>query len=155
MTIRHAFFVCLATIGAAGHAQDATLKTEAGLPTATAAPMVTPTAAPVGGKIVMYRPASIMGMALGCPIRFREREVVELGRGKFAEWVVPAGHYILTNKTSSVDVIVDAGGTSYVRCVIKPGFMTGRADLQIVDQETFAEHQKDFEKKNAEFTYAQ
>lgn len=107
-------------------------------------------AAPTGSKIIMYRPSAVMGMGLGCPIRYKGQEVVELGRGKYAEWGVPAGHYILTNKTASVDIRVASGETAYVRCQIKTGMMTGRADLQIVDQESFAEHQKDFEKKDVE-----
>lgn len=107
-------------------------------------------AAPTGASIVMYRPSAIMGAGLGCPIRYKGQEVVELGRGKYAEWQVPAGHYILTNKTASVDIRVAPGETAYVRCQIKTGMMTGRADLQIVDQESFAEHQKDFERKDTE-----
>ncbi len=95
----------------------------------------------------MFRPSSIMGMGLACPIRYRGQELVELGRGKFAEWVVPAGSYILGNKTASVEVNVVAGHSKFIRCQIKPGFMTGRADLQIVDQESFAEHQADYEQK--------
>ncbi|WIA57831.1 DUF2846 domain-containing protein [Sphingobium sp. WTD-1] len=104
-------------------------------------------APPERAKIVMYRGGSMMGMALGCPIRFHEREIVELGRGKFAEWEVSPGSYILTNKTSSVEVNVAAGQTKYVRCMIKTGFMTGRADLQIVDAESFAKNAAEFEKK--------
>ncbi|AYJ87667.1 hypothetical protein D3Y57_19230 [Sphingomonas paeninsulae] len=110
----------------------------------TAAPTITiPTA-----TIIMYRGSSVMGAALGCPIRYKGQELVELGRGKYAEWSVPAGDYILTNKTASVDVIVAAGQTKYVRCQIKPGFMTGRSDLQIVDEESFVQHRADFEKKD-------
>lgn len=100
------------------------------------------------GKIVLYRPSALMGYAVGCPIRYKGQEIVELGRGKFAEWSIPAGSYILTNKTGSVQVVVAPGETQYIRCTIKPGFMTGRADLQIVDRETFAEHQADYAKKD-------
>ncbi|GAM06324.1 hypothetical protein MBENS4_3321 [Novosphingobium sp. MBES04] len=88
-----------------------------------------------------------MGMGLGCPIRYKGKEIVELGRNKYAEWDVPMGSYILTNKTSSVDVNIFPGQTKYVRCIIKTGFMTGRADLQIVDAETFEEHSADYERK--------
>ncbi|MCW2396184.1 MULTISPECIES: DUF2846 domain-containing protein [unclassified Sphingobium] len=104
-------------------------------------------AAPTSSKIVMFRPQSIMGMGIACPIRYKGVELVELGRGKFAEWTVPAGSYILGNKTASVEVNLTAGQTKYVRCQIKPGFMTGRADLQIVDQESYAQHAADFERK--------
>jgi hypothetical protein len=102
------------------------------------------------GKIVMYRGSSIMGMGIACPIRYQGKEIVELARGKFAEWVVNPGHYVLTNKTSSVDVTVGPGETSYVRCMIKPGFLTGRADLQVADEASFTEHSTEFEKKPIE-----
>ena len=124
--------------------QDPTAPTQAQAPATAPAPEI---AAPAMGKIIMYRPSAIMGMGLACPIRFKGQEIVELGRGKFAEWHVPAGSYILANKTASVEVNVFPGQTKYVRCQIKPGFMTGRADLQIVDQESFAEHQADYEQK--------
>ena len=39
------------------------------------------------------------------------------------------------------------GETRYVRCQIKTGFLTGRADLQIVDEESFAAHRADYEEK--------
>lgn len=127
-------------------AQEVAQETAPAPTVAEAAPQVTP-AAPAMGKIVMYRPSAIMGMGLACPIRYKGQEIVELGRGKFAEWAVPAGSYILANKTASVEVNVFPGQTKYIRCQIKPGFMTGRADLQIVDQESYAEHQADYERK--------
>jgi hypothetical protein len=98
----------------------------------------------------MYRGGSIMGMGIACPIRYQGKEIVELARGKYAEWTVKPGRYILTNKTSSVEVSVMPGETRYVRCMIKPGFLTGRADLQIVDEASFSEHSKEFEKKAIE-----
>jgi hypothetical protein len=114
-----------------------------------ASPMTPSGSSPeTGATIIMYRGSGVMGAAVGCPIRFHEREVVELGRGKFATWHVPAGEYILTNKTSSVVVNLRLGQTQYVRCEIKTGFMTGRADLQVVDQESFEAHRADFKEKN-------
>lgn len=100
------------------------------------------------GKIVMYRGGGIMGAALGCPIRYEEKEIVELGRGKYAEWLVAPGRYILTNKTSSVEVSVNDGETRYVRCMIKTGFMTGRADLQIVDKASFEKVRDDLQRSD-------
>jgi hypothetical protein len=127
---------------------DATPATEA--PAATPAPAASEATAEAQGKIVMYRPSSIMGMGIACPIRYEGKELVELARGKYAEWPVNAGHYVLTNKTSSVEVSVNAGETRYVRCIIKPGFMTGRADLQIADEASFNEHSKDYKQKPIE-----
>ena len=119
-------------------------------PATTPAPAVSDATAVSQAKIVMYRPSSIMGMGIACPIRYEGRELVELARGKYAEWPVSAGRYVLTNKTSSVEVSVNPGETRYVRCIIKPGFLSGRADLQIADEASFSEHSKDFEKKPIE-----
>ena len=102
------------------------------------------------GKIIMYRGSSVVGAGVACPIRYKGQEVVELARGKFAEWMVPAGRYILTNHTSSIEVAVDPGETRYVRCMIKTGFLAGRADLQIVDEESFNEHRNEYEQKTVE-----
>lgn len=118
------------------------------------APAPTAQLAPPTGKIVVYRGSGVVGAAVGCPIRYKGQELVELGRGKFAEWAVPAGRYVLTNKTASVEVTVDAGEARFVRCMIKPGFMTGRADLQIVDHESFAEHQADYQQKEISYSLA-
>ncbi|MFN3474052.1 MAG: DUF2846 domain-containing protein [Blastomonas sp.] len=99
------------------------------------------------GKIIMYRPGSIMGAGVACPIRHEGKEVVELGRSKYAEWSVPAGRYVLTNKTAGIEVAVAAGETRYVRCSIKTGFMSGRADLQVSDKASFEEKLAEFERK--------
>lgn len=91
-----------------------------------------------------------MGMGVACPIRYKGTEIVELGRGKYAEWTVPPGRYILTNKTSSVEVSVDAGEKRYVRCQMKAGMLTSRADLQIVDAESYEAHSADYKRKEIE-----
>lgn len=90
------------------------------------------------GAIIIYRGDSIMGAAVGCPVRYDGTEVVELGRGRKAMLIVEPGRYILGNKTSSVEVNVAAGETRYVRCMVKSGMLTGRADLQIVDKASYS-----------------
>ena len=120
---------------------------EAGAQPVTAEIASTQTLQSNAGSIIMYRGSGVMGAALACPIRYKGREIVELGRGKFAQWAVPAGRYILVNGTASVEVSVMPGETRYVRCQIKTGFLTGRADLQIVDEESFNAHRADYEKK--------
>lgn len=111
-------------------------------------PQETPAVVPQDhGTIVLYRPESIMGAAIGCPIRYKGTELVELGRGKFAEWSVPNGRYVLSNKTSNIEITVAPGERRYVRCVIKPGFMSGKADLQVVEQNDFDKHGKDYQRK--------
>lgn len=97
------------------------------------------------GTIIMYRRGSVMGAALGCPIRYQGNELVELGRSKAFQWEVKPGRFILENKTSSIEVTVEPGETRYVRCQIKTGFLTGRADLQIVDGTEYKELKDQFE----------
>lgn len=104
------------------------------------------------GKIIIYRQGAITGAAIACPVRYDGNEIVELGRNRATEWLVPPGSYILTNKTSSVEVRVDKGQTRFVRCQIKMGMLTGRADLQIVDRATYQEHAADYVKKEPAFT---
>lgn len=100
------------------------------------------------GKIVMYRTATVMGAAVACPIRYKGHELVELGRGKFAEWTVKPGTYTLENKKMSVEVPVQPGETRYVRCVIKPGFMSGYASLENVYPEAFKAKADELQRKD-------
>lgn len=102
---------------------------------------------PALGKIIFYRPGSVVGAGIACPIRYDGKEVVELGRSKFAEWTVPSGRYIFMNKTAGLEVTVLPGETRYVRCSIKAGLMSGRADLQISDRATFEAKAAEFERK--------
>lgn len=99
------------------------------------------------GTIIIYREGSIIGAAIACPIKNKGQEVAELGRGKYVEWVVSPGRYILGNGATSIEVSVDAGETRYVRCKIKQGFFIGKSDLQIVDGEEFDKKKKDLEQK--------
>ena len=132
-------FAAAALVGSAAVAQDAATTEVAAAPAAGT------------GKIVLYRQGAMMGLGLGCPIRYKEKEVVELGRNKYAELDVKPGKYVLTNKTSSVMIDVAAGETSYVRCTIKPGMLTGRADLQYSDKESYDKQAHEFEKKTPNF----
>ena len=144
------FGVIAVFVSTAAAAQDATATPQVPpIPVQPAAPIQSP-AASIGGKIVMYRGSSVFGAGVACPIRYKSQEIVELGRGKFAEWTVVPGRYILNNHTSSVEVSVDAGETRYVRCMIKMGVLAGRADLQIVDEESFNEHRNEYEQKPME-----
>lgn len=107
----------------------------------------TPIADAERGTVVFYRGSTVWGAAGACPIRHEGREVVELGRGKFAEWKVRPGRYVFTNKRSSVEVNVASGETRYVRCQIRSGMLGGGAELQIVDQADFEKRRADFERK--------
>jgi hypothetical protein len=97
------------------------------------------------GKIVIYRRGSVVGAAIACPVRSGGRDLVELGRGRYAELDVEPGRHILENKNASVEVSVLAGETRYIRCQIKSGFMSGRADFQIVDGSEFLKIKADLQ----------
>lgn len=114
---------------------------------AQTAPIVATMPAPVEpkGSVIFYRGESIMGAALGCPVRYEGNTIVDLDPGKYLEWKVKPGRYVLLNKTASVEVTVEEGKTSYVRCVIKTGFMSGRSDLQLSDRATFEQHSADYD----------
>lgn len=103
---------------------------------------------PEEGKIVMFRSNTLVGAPSACPIRHEGREIVELGRGRYAEWSIAPGRYILTNKTSSVEVSVNPGETRYVRCNMKTGMLVWRADLQVTDQANFDAVKADLEMKS-------
>ncbi len=67
------------------------------------------------GKIVMYRGQSIFGAAISCPNHHEGKEIVELWRGKFAEWRVKPGRYVLSNKILSVETTIQFRQTVSVR----------------------------------------
>ena len=95
------------------------------------------------GKIVVYRRGSVVGAAIACPVRSGGREIVELGRGRYAEIEVEAGRHILENRNASIELTVEPGETRFVRCQVKSGFLSGRADFQIVDGTEFEEVKAD------------
>lgn len=99
------------------------------------------------GTIIFYRPGTVMGAAVACPIRYQDKEILELARGKYAEWHVPAGQYHFANKVDGVDVTVEAGKTYYVRCTVKVGLLAGRSNLEVVDGSGFRGREADFEKR--------
>lgn len=103
---------------------------------------------------MIYRRGSVVGAAIACPVRSGGRDLVELGRGRYSEIEVKPGRHILENKNTSVEVTVLAGETRYVRCQIKSGFMSGRADFQIVDRTEFEAIKADLLPANLLFSVA-
>ena len=87
--------------------------------------------------IVFFRPKSIMGAAVACPIRLNGRQVVELGRGKYARFSAKPGRYVFNNNTAGVEVNAQSGQSYFIRCSVKPGFASGRSDLQFSDETAF------------------
>lgn len=96
------------------------------------------------GSIVFFRSATLAGAGLACPIRYKGVEIIELGRGKYAQVDVKPGRYIFANRSSGVEVSVDPGETRYVRC--RQNNMS--AEIQLVDEETYQRYAKDLEPKD-------
>ena len=95
----------------------------------------------------MFRPSAITGAGFACPIRFRGHELVELGRGKWAEWPVKPGRYLLANKDHSVEINVASGEKRYVKCSMQVKTWTFSAHLELTDDYHWKEHSSEYTKK--------
>lgn len=95
----------------------------------------------------MFRPSAITGAGFACPIRFRGHELVELGRGKWAEWPVKPGRYLLANKDHSVEINVASGETRYVKCSMQLKTWTFSAHLELTDEYHWKERSSEYTKK--------
>ncbi|MES2904632.1 MAG: DUF2846 domain-containing protein [Pseudomonadota bacterium] len=92
---------------------------------------------PGDATIVFFRPKSLMGAALACPVRLKGRQIVDLGRGTFARVTARPGRYSFASKNPLPPIDAKPGGTYYVRCSIKLGIVGGRASLQASDRAVF------------------
>lgn len=95
--------------------------------------------------IIVYRPGTVAGAAIACPVRIDGIKLVELGRNKQFVWQVKPGRYVLENKKGGVEVIVAAGETKYVRCVMKLNMVTYSAKLRSSDASEYAEIKEQLE----------
>jgi hypothetical protein len=119
----------------------------AGVPAMAAEPKAKPVAAapeiaspPTGmGQVVFYRPSS-MGALISCRVSSNGQVVNRLPPGRYFVHQVPAGVYDYSVKAETTDVLkvnVEEGETSYVRCAINMGIMTGRPNLSTQTREDF------------------
>jgi hypothetical protein len=152
--------VALLSSPAVAQAPSAAIMTKSG-------PLGTPTAG--NAMVVFYRPASMMGMALGCTIREGEgaaiREVARLGGGKYwTEIVTPGTHEYRTQgeRSDLVTLSVEADKTYFVKCLIGVGLVAGSARIEQSDVADFDKKAKglkrwarDADKGSAEANQAQ
>lgn len=116
----------------------------------TAAPIETKSgtigSAPAGkAQIVFYRPGSIMGVALGCTVHEGPREVARLGAGKYYVITAEPGKHAFSTRGQAADTLnleVEADETYFVKCKIGNGTISGAAQLEPSDRETFAKKAK-------------
>lgn len=78
---------------------------------------------------------------MGCGVNIGKERVSALGAGKYFVVNLDPGAYEFNAKSEAKDVLnleVDSGETTYVKCTIKMGIMAGRPNLSPSNAEEFA-----------------
>ena len=115
-----------------------------------AAPIVTKTGqigAPPAGKaqVVFFRPGTMFGMALGCTVHEGDHEVARLGAGKYYVVTEDPGMHKFSTKGQAADTLnleVEPDETYFVKCKIGSGVVSGAAQLEPSDRESFTKKAK-------------
>ncbi|WP_299193409.1 DUF2846 domain-containing protein [uncultured Erythrobacter sp.] len=87
------------------------------------------------GQIVFYRTGGLSGAALGCAVfnAGEEEKLSSLGSGRYFVLVSEPGERNFAVKSLETDdaltLEVEEGETQFVRCKIKSGFFSGRANI--------------------------
>ena len=87
------------------------------------------------GQVLFYRTGGLSGAALGCAVFDvgAEDKLSSLGSGKYFILVSEPGPRSFTVKSletkDALTLEIEEGETQFVRCKIKTGFMSGRADI--------------------------
>ncbi|MFO6429113.1 hypothetical protein ACLBKT_03375 [Erythrobacter sp. W302b] len=94
-----------------------------------------PTPPPGKGQVLFYRTGGLSGAALGCAVFDvgAADKLSSLGAGKYFILVSDPGPRSFTVKSletkDALTLEIEEGETQFVRCKIKTGFMSGRADI--------------------------
>jgi hypothetical protein len=94
-----------------------------------------PSPPPGKGQVVFYRTGGLSGAALGCAVFDvgAQDKLSSLGAGKYFILVSDPGPRSFTVKSletkDALTLEIEEGETQFVRCKIKTGFMSGRADI--------------------------
>lgn len=100
------------------------------------------------GQILFYRTGGLSGAALGCAVFDvgAEDKLSSLGSGKYFILVSEPGPRNFTVKSletkDALTLEIEEGETQFVRCKIKTGFMSGRADIAPSTEGEFREKHK-------------
>jgi hypothetical protein len=95
------------------------------------------------GQIIFYRTGGISGAALGCAVfdSGAEEKLSSLGAGKYFVLVSEPGPRSFTVKSletkDALTLEIEPDETQFVRCKIKSGFMSGRADIAPSNESEF------------------
>lgn len=99
------------------------------------AELAIPAPPPGKGQVLFYRTGGLSGAALGCAVFDvgAEDKLSSLGAGKYFILVSDPGPRSFTVKSletkDALTLEIEEGETQFVRCKIKTGFMSGRADI--------------------------
>ena len=127
--IATAFLAAAAPLAMTGAAPAALAQTEA------EGELTIPAPPPGKGQVLFYRTGGLSGAALGCVVFDvgAEDKLSSLGAGKYFILVSDPGPRSFTVKSletkDALTLEIEEGETQFVRCKIKTGFMSGRADI--------------------------
>ncbi|MEL6875733.1 MAG: hypothetical protein AAGM33_09670 [Pseudomonadota bacterium] len=98
------------------------------------------------GQIIFYRTGAIGGAALGCAVFNNEEKLSSLGAGRYFRLTAPAGEQSFRVKSlEAKDVLtleIEPDETQFVRCKIKAGFLSGRANIAPSSEKEFRKRYK-------------
>ena len=98
------------------------------------------------GQIIFYRTGGIAGAALGCAVFDDEEKLSSLGAGRYFRLVTSPGERSFRVKSlEAKDVLtleVEPDETQFVRCKIKAGFLSGRANIAPSSEKEFRKRYK-------------
>lgn len=115
-----------------------------------------PAPPPGKGQILFYRTGGLSGAALGCAVFDvgATDKLSSLGSGKYFILVSDPGPRSFTVKSletkDALTLEIEEGETQFVRCKIKTGFMSGRADIGPSTETEFRTKHKDPKMVDAE-----
>jgi hypothetical protein len=129
-------------------AQD---QTPAATPPAASA-SATPARADGKAVVVVYRPGKLVGKALEPSVFVDDVEVGRMDNDRYIVLLLePGEHRIhMTQKNKRVDVKLGAGEVAFVRIKIAMGFMKGRGEPSLADEEDAAKALKGMEPLGAD-----
>ena len=107
--------------------------------TVIAAPIVVAAPAAGASQVVFYRP-SAMGMAISCNIREDGKMLGTTNNSRYFVLATSPGPHKYTTHGETTDVLnveTEADATTYVRCKIMMGVMSGRPNLSPSSKEEF------------------
>lgn len=96
--------------------------------------------------VYIYRPNSLLGVAIRYDVTTKEGHIVEMIRGGYFPYEATPGEttfWAWTESKTSVTADLAPGKTYYLRCGLRMGLVIARATLEFVDEEQGMKELKD------------